>query len=59
MPAIIVDLLVEVGSVVTQGETLLVLEAMKMQMKIKAPADGTVIQLEKQIGERVEKAIRS
>jgi len=55
MPAVIVDLLVEAGSVVNQGETLLVLEAMKMQMKIKAPADGTVIKLEKEIGERVEK----
>jgi biotin carboxyl carrier protein len=33
---------VKVGDVVKQGDVLLLLEAMKMENEIKAPADGTV-----------------
>ena len=55
MPAILVEMLVETGETVEEGQTLLVLEAMKMQMKIKAPTTGKVIRIEKQGGDRVEK----
>ena len=42
MPGKIVKVLVEAGQVVTAGEVVVVLEAMKMQNEIKAPINGTV-----------------
>jgi biotin carboxyl carrier protein len=42
MPGIVVQLLVKPGDKVEKGQPLLVLEAMKMQNEIAAPADGTV-----------------
>ena len=45
MPGTILSVAVEVGAAVTKGQTLLVLEAMKMENEIQAPADGTVAEL--------------
>ncbi len=42
MPGIVVKLLAKVGDRVVQGQALLLLEAMKMQNEIGAPADGVV-----------------
>jgi len=42
MPGVVVELLVEVGAVVEEGQPLLILEAMKMQNEIGAPGDGVV-----------------
>ena len=42
MPGTILSVAVEAGATVTKGQTLLVLEAMKMENEIQAPADGTV-----------------
>ncbi len=42
MPGTVISIPVSQGSSVTKGETLLVLEAMKMENDIKAPSDGTV-----------------
>ena len=43
MPGKIVDVFCQKGSKVTRGETLLILEAMKMENEILSPMDGTVI----------------
>ncbi|MFT5698774.1 MAG: biotin carboxyl carrier protein [Desulforhopalus sp.] len=45
MPGTILSVAVEVGAKVTKGQTLLILEAMKMENEIQAPADGTVQEL--------------
>ena len=45
MPGTILSVAVEVGTAVVKGQTLLVLEAMKMENEIQAPADGTVQEL--------------
>ena len=45
MPGILVSLAVEVGEQVSEGQALLVLEAMKMQNTIPSPSDGTVSSL--------------
>ena len=45
MPGVIVDIIKEVGSSVKRGETVLTLEAMKMENEIMAPKDGTVVQV--------------
>jgi len=43
------------GDTVTKGQTLLVLEAMKMEIRIQAPQDGTVKKLLVQQGQTVER----
>ena len=45
MNGTIVAVMVEKGAVVSSGQTLLVMEAMKMEYSIKAPKDGVVNQL--------------
>jgi glutaconyl-CoA/methylmalonyl-CoA decarboxylase subunit gamma len=42
IPGLVVEILVAPGQSVATGDTLLVLEAMKMQNEITAPIDGTV-----------------
>ena len=45
MPGAVFDILKQPGQAVTEGETVLVLEAMKMEMAISAPATGTVAEI--------------
>ncbi|MCB0050350.1 MAG: biotin/lipoyl-binding protein [Caldilineaceae bacterium] len=42
MPGRVLDVLVAPGAAVTRGDTLVLLEAMKMELRIQAPADGQV-----------------
>lgn len=42
IPGLITRVLVQVGEVVTAGQPLLVLEAMKMENELRAPREGTV-----------------
>lgn len=55
MPGLIVGVSVEPGSDVKKGDSVLILEAMKMENVIKAPGDGTVKSIKIQKGDRVEK----
>ncbi|MGB2964367.1 MAG: acetyl-CoA carboxylase biotin carboxyl carrier protein subunit [Anaerolineales bacterium] len=45
MPGLIVDVLVNEGDQVQKGDTLLLGEAIKMQMKIRTPSSGTVTRI--------------
>ncbi len=54
MPGRVLEVLVREGEAVTRGQVLLMLEAMKVQMRITAPADGTVTALRCAAGELVE-----
>ncbi len=45
---------VEEGAVVKNGDSLLVLEAMKMETEITAPRDGTIAAVEVSVGEAVQ-----
>ena len=45
MPGLVLRVLAEVGAVVTAGQPLLVLEAMKMEQTVSAPAAGVVAEL--------------
>ena len=53
MPARVVQVTVAVGEQVAQGETLVVLEAMKMQFQVNAPAMATVSAVHCREGELV------
>ena len=53
MPGTVLTVNVEHGNVVRAGETLGVLEAMKMELALKAPFDGTVTQVGARAGEQV------
>ena len=50
----VVKVLVQEGQAVTAGETLLVLEAMKMETEVTAPKDGTVAQVAVTVGDAVQ-----
>lgn len=54
MPGKVIDLRVRVGDRVTAGETVLVLEAMKMEHPMRATEDGTVTEVRVELGEQVE-----
>ncbi|GAA4987639.1 hypothetical protein GCM10025734_12860 [Kitasatospora paranensis] len=54
MPGTVVRVAVAVGDTVTAGRPLLWLEAMKMEHKVSAPADGVVTELRVEPGRQVE-----
>jgi len=54
MPGKVIDLRVEIGDTVTAGQTLLVLEAMKMEHPMNAPFDGIVTEIRVTLEEQVE-----
>jgi 3-methylcrotonyl-CoA carboxylase alpha subunit len=54
MPGRVTRLLVEAGAKVRRGDPLMVVEAMKMEHTITAPADGVVSTLRYGVGELVE-----
>ncbi|MEM6914186.1 MAG: acetyl-CoA carboxylase biotin carboxyl carrier protein subunit, partial [Pseudomonadota bacterium] len=55
MPATVTGVLVALGDAVAAGDTLMTLEAMKMETVIKAPHDGTVDAVHFQNGDSVKK----
>ncbi|GAB3256508.1 acetyl-CoA carboxylase biotin carboxyl carrier protein subunit [Larkinella harenae] len=55
MPGLILSLNVQPGDTVSKGDTVLILEAMKMENVIKAPADGSVKTVRVTRGQTVEK----
>ena len=54
MPGTILDVMVKKGQRVREGQTLLVMEAMKMEHRIQAPRAGEVTEVYFQTGERVD-----
>ena len=53
LPGKIIDLRVKAGDSVSKGQPLLVLEAMKMEHTLAAPADGTVKSVRSAVGKQV------
>ncbi|MFP5308573.1 MAG: acetyl/propionyl/methylcrotonyl-CoA carboxylase subunit alpha [Actinomycetes bacterium] len=54
MPGSVVEVAVAVGDTVARGDLLLVLEAMKMEHRITAPADGVVAEVRVEAGSQVD-----
>ncbi len=57
MPGTVIKVLVEPGQRVRRGDTLLKLEAMKMELPIRAPHDGTVKAIRCREGELVQAGV--
>ncbi len=55
MPGQIRTVSVSEGEAVTKGQTLLVLEAMKMEIRLHAPFDGVVSSISVKVGQTVER----
>ena len=55
MPGLVVEVKVKPGDVIKKGQSLLVIEAMKMENIIKAPGDGTVKATHVETGVSVDK----
>jgi len=53
MPGAVIKVLVASGSAVKAGDTLLVQEAMKMEVEVKSPVDGTVASVAVAAGDQV------
>jgi acetyl/propionyl-CoA carboxylase alpha subunit len=57
MPATVRRINVEPGATVKKGDTLLVLEAMKMELPVRAPVDGTVTSVSCREGDLVQAGV--
>jgi len=55
MPGLIVAVSVEEGQTVAAGETVVILESMKMQNELKSPIDGVVGSVNVEAGQTVDK----
>ena len=53
MPGVVTQVQVQVGDVVQAGDSLGVLEAMKMELAVRAPLDGTVTEIAVAAGAQV------
>ena len=55
MDGSIINVMVNAGDTVSKGQTLLILEAMKIQQQIKSDVDGIVGEIVGQVGQQVKK----
>lgn len=55
MPGVVRSVMIQVGDAVVKGQTLLVIEAMKMENKVIAPFSGVVMSLAVSAGQTVER----
>lgn len=57
IPGTVVDILVKEGQKVKKGDELIVLDAMKMQNRLKSASDGSVRKINVNRGNRVPKGV--
>ncbi len=55
MPGQVRAVNVKAGDAVTKGQTLIVLEAMKMEIRVQAPRDGIISSVSVEVGQTVER----
>ena len=57
IPGTVLEIFIKEGQKVKKGEELLILEAMKMQNKLKSPVDGRISKIVIRSGDRVSKGM--
>lgn len=57
IPGTIIDILVKQGQYVKKGTDLLILDAMKMQNRLKSPVEGHIVKIHIKSGDRVPKGV--
>jgi biotin carboxyl carrier protein len=57
MPATVLSVMAEVGQAVKAGDTVIMLEAMKMELPVRAPRDGIVSAVHCREGELVQPGV--
>jgi biotin carboxyl carrier protein len=57
IPGTIIDILVKEGQHVQKGADLLILDAMKMQNRLKSPVEGLIKRIHMKKGDRVPKGV--
>jgi biotin carboxyl carrier protein len=55
MPGLVIAVIVTEGQLVSKGDTLVILESMKMQNELRSPRDGVVSRLRVEAGQSVER----
>jgi biotin carboxyl carrier protein len=55
IPGTVLDIFTETGKTVKKGDVLMILDAMKMQNKLKCPVDGKVKSIAVKKGDKVSK----
>ena len=58
MPGTVLQILVEPGDPVERGQTLVIMESMKMELEIASPRDGVVKRVSVEQGVQVDKGMR-
>jgi pyruvate carboxylase subunit B len=54
LPGVVVRIIAGEGDAINDGDTILVMEAMKMETEIKSPATGTIASITVGVGEKVQ-----
>jgi pyruvate carboxylase subunit B len=57
IPGTVVDILVDEGSRVAKGEELMILDAMKMKIRVKSGTEGTIKKIMVEKGAKIPKGI--
>jgi biotin carboxyl carrier protein len=57
MPGKVVNVALEVGAEVTEGQGVMVVEAMKMENEIASPIDGVIVEIAVSVGDTVEAGV--
>jgi len=55
MPGLVLKILIEIGQTINKGDTLLILEAMKMENAIKSPGEGVIKHIKVKESDAVDK----
>ena len=55
MPGIVITVPVSRGDIVSKGDTVIILESMKMENELRAPRDGIITEVKVEPGASVEK----
>jgi biotin carboxyl carrier protein len=55
MPGLVIDIPVQEGDQVAEGDVLVILESMKMQNELRAPKAGLITKIETSVNDNVER----